>query len=245
MNIAKKETRCGPITVAREHEKLREIFAVLGNSKGFIAGGFARHCVSPPILKSENLPSAYSDVDIFFETISDYAEAVSRIWGTLGLYYEKHYSRLSGVAAGIVKQTICGQEIRWRGMLLNLIEPRRGKKFVTGGRPEDVILDFDFTICGVALLSDSHGIAVPHFREHENARILKFMKLGHPFRMLKRVCKYTAKGYSFDSEATRELFEHYRFMVAEGVIANIEPQYSIDSSGRAFYEEWKEAEIIT
>lgn len=147
-------------------------------SGAFVAGGFIR---------AHYAGERPNDMDLYFRSQRDFEAALSRI---------KDFSEWEGVV-----ETDRAITLRNNGKIIQLIR-------FTYGEPEELISEFDFTICAAALeIMDDietppEGVEYLHERFFEDlaGRVLTYTGSRMPLASLKRVIKYVKRGYHICDE---------------------------------------------
>lgn len=157
--------------------KLRTLHKFMRGHKGFIAGGCFKNILTDTKLK---------DVDIFFESESDWADA-ERVFKE-DESYKLHYENTKVTA---YKHTDTG-------IIVELVRS-------TFGTPEQIISKFDFTIVKFAYfktIDDAENVSynvIHHNQFFEHLffkRIVIGKELGFPESTFERVLRYAKYGYA-------------------------------------------------
>lgn len=153
---------------------------------GFIAGGAARWEVDPL-----NRTSAPSDIDVYAYSKED-GQAIKRIFdANMILLYDHHplYKY-----AGSYSKPI---------QLVFPIEFGEHFEYQTFGTPERVISDFDFT-CNMFAIEKFNGDVIGTYTQqglaHHRNMDAVINRITNPLVMIRRMTKYSNKGYSISSE---------------------------------------------
>lgn len=167
-----------------EIESLRSLVSV---HDGFIAGGYARYCLSP--LPKPVIPS---DVDVFCRTEDAYMNILNE---------------LKRQGAKVKIETVNAATLtppdKWISCpTIQLINPS-----VMVGNPWSIISRFDFTVTIAALMGPSHGIAHKEFEADEYAMQLKVNFIQCPVGNMRRAIKYCKKGYKL---SVKEMVKFYK-----------------------------------
>ena len=146
----------------------------------FIAGGFARYCATNEPFRRE------MDVDVFFPNIVEYDRA-KRVCSK--------FLSLNATAFGV--KYIVRDDLPH----LNLVRPLKYKETVTGGSVEDVLRNFDFTVCCIAIEkvdgTFSRTTALPRFSSDCHEKYLIWNRFPENiWRGHNRLIKYNKLGFS-------------------------------------------------
>lgn len=168
---------------------LRKLDAFMIGHKGFICGGCFKNLFEH---------TDFKDVDIFFESYSDYKDATD--WFAQNEDFIGYYSNDNVMA---FKHS--------SGMVVELIR----KEF---GTPEEILDSFDFTVVKFAYVKHEHGDSVgyealyhPDFFEHLYLkRLVIDDKIPFPASTLERSYKYGRYGYYPCRETKLKLIEALR-----------------------------------
>lgn len=183
--------------VQRDKHIVDLIFKLTGG-QGFIAGGFARYCLS-----NNNEPIIPNDIDIFCGDIATF-ESVSTLFKRHPDIVRKSDSEIETkyeyrVAFGYHKDAYS----------IQLIKPAEIKNMVSDGDFVRVLDNFDFTIAKCAVLPDGRGIAHKDFDLHDSESKLVITNIHCPISSAKRVIKYCGKGFTVESKELLKLFRDY------------------------------------
>ena len=176
------------VPVLRNHSDFHYLQSLLGNVR--VAGGYARYVCSPN-------PEANFEGDI--DIVPRNQEEHDSICKTLRINCGQALS--TSPCATTFKSSICG--------LIQVL----GSKFFA---PEEtkILEDIDFTVCKVSISLTStddgfKGIADPEFLKHEKEKKLVVRHVDNPVGCLRRIMKYTLKGYSVDNEEILKIMDEY------------------------------------
>lgn len=172
--------------IKRGLTEIRKLFLLVEAHGGFIAGGYARYCLSP-VPK----PVPPSDVDVFCKEEGA---------------HDKLIKALEGFGAKIKIQTVNATTIipppDWVACpTIQIINPA-----VMCGDPWSIISRFDFTIAIAALIGKDQGIVHNNFEEDEYKGALVVNYIQCPVGNLRRAMKYIKRGYKL---SVREMIRFY------------------------------------
>lgn len=175
-----------------------ELVFGLTEKEGFIAGGFARYCLS--INRNPILPN---DIDIFCQSEEVYNRILNRFKDNDNLK-QIHVSEIEvkfeyKLKSGFLKEVYN----------IQLIKPTEIMNMVSMGDYKKVLDNFDFTIAKCAITPDMKGFCHPDFYEHDGLNQLTITNIHCPISSLKRAMKYCKRGYSISSQELLKLFEDY------------------------------------
>lgn len=166
-----------------EIETLRSLVSI---HDGFIAGGYARYCLSP--LPKPVVPS---DVDVFCRTKEAYTDILNEL-----------KRRGAKVKVETVNAATLTPPDGWISCpTIQLINPS-----VMVGNPWSIISRFDFTVTIAALMGPDHGIAHKEFEVDEYAMQLKVNYIQCPVGNSRRMHKYLKKGYTISVKEMIKFF---------------------------------------
>lgn len=171
-------------TMIRGDSVVRQIAKILGDSKCFICGGFAKLACSP-----RKKPSVAGDIDLYSETEEEFEKICER-FRSAG-FKQKNESP--------TQRTFIDDRFRLFGgkikLEIQIIKPIKQGGVVMVGTVEEILANFDFTVSRVAIRLDGSVIMDEKFEEHEKSRILSIRAIHCPIAQVYRIAKYTKKGY--------------------------------------------------
>lgn len=185
------------VAILREHDTIKLVFE-LTQGLGFIAGGFARYCVSE---RSEL--SCPGDIDIFTEDMGHFTDiylafkANHRLKQRTNTEIETKFDYI--FKEGFKKETLS----------IQLIKPVHISNMNSKGNFISVLTNFDFTISKAAILANGDAWAHHQFDRDDLGGHLVIEKIHCPISSMKRVIKYTQKGYTIESKEMLKLFKDY------------------------------------
>jgi hypothetical protein len=183
--------------IKRGTDVIKLVFEISGG-EGFIAGGFARYCLS-------NLtnPSIPGDIDLFchdektyeriLERFSNHPKCVKKSNTTIETKFE--YRINSGY--------------HQNGYSIQLIKPIQILNMVSEGGYTEILSNFDFTVSKAAILPTLEAFVWHSFHDDDACKALIVDHIHCPISSMKRVIKYTQKGFSIESVELLKLFEDY------------------------------------
>lgn len=161
--------------VKRGLTEIRKLLLIVSACDGFVAGGYARYCLSP-VPK----PVQPGDVDIFCKEEGAYGKIIQAL-----------KDQGATVKIQTVNATTMNPPSDWVACpMIQIINPA-----VMCGDPWSIISRFDFTIAIAALLGNIQGIAHKNFEEDEYAGRLIVNYIQCPIGNSVRLHKYLKKGY--------------------------------------------------
>jgi len=185
-------------SIVRCMEHIDLVFGATGG-KGFICGGFARYAMSP--LDSPVIPS---DIDLYcFDepTYNDIIDALTKDERTV----RRKASRIETKFDIVLSGGGYNREI----LNLQVIRPFTIMNMVSDGDALKILQNFDFTIAKCAILPDMTTLSHVDFLDHEQELKLVVYNIHCPISSLKRIIKYTNRGYMIESVELLKLFEDY------------------------------------
>lgn len=175
------------LTAHRGLTEIKELLYLVNTGGGFVAGGYARYCLSPL-----TEPVAPRNVDLYCKEAGAYqylSDEIVRRGGSITFQTSNAIS-IKPPAKWVACPTI------------QVINPS-----VMGGSPADTIAIFDFTIAMAVLTWEDQGIASKEFEEDEAGMQLRVNRIQCPIGTFKRALKYAKKGYKLSS---MEMLKFYR-----------------------------------
>lgn len=159
------------------------LFLIKGH--GFLAGGCLRAA-----LKNK---TDYTDYDIYAYTLEDRRILIDLFlkMGFKATYYNTNCVCLDGYLGVNFDKKLNIQII-----------------FSFVGNPVDVIDEFDFTICRVAI-DDKFIYKDKDFDENEQKKMLRIKTIQCPISAIRRIIKYTKKGYFISNFQIFKLYEDF------------------------------------
>lgn len=173
------------------------VFRLTGG-EGFIAGGFARYCIS-----ENEAPIVPSDIDVFCGDEETFARIAARVRA------DPNTVRKSETRIETKYEYRFARGYHKDAYAIQLIRPASIRNMVSDGDVRRVLDNFDFTIAKSAVLPDGTALCHEHFRRDDAANALVVTNIHCPISSAKRVIKYAARGYSITSAELLKLFEDY------------------------------------
>lgn len=173
------------IPILRDFEKISKLFQIVSKDNlGFIAGGFARHCCSP----LKEIPQ-FKDCDVFTSGEDSFQKIkfILQVENNLKIKFENEIS--------VVFKTDDNEN--WKECPeINLIKPLKENNLLTYGKVlEEVLNNFDFSICRVGVISETECLADENFLFDEKKKKIRILRMESPVACIARLCKYAEKGY--------------------------------------------------
>ncbi len=183
------------VPILRGFERIEKLFNLV-QGFGYIAGGYCLYMCSP-----RKEPAEARDVDVFTKSAEAYAIIRQKLKENLKV---KHESDIS-----ITFQTKNVEE--WKDCpMINLIKPVKKNLLLTyGEKIEDVLENFDFSICKVGAISDKECLAWWEFLEDERYGRIRILKMESPVACMIRLCKYAKKGYRIPASQIMDIFQKW------------------------------------
>jgi hypothetical protein len=163
---------------------------------GFISGGFARHYAVRNV-------EHYSDIDIFAISPDSFNVIVEKLTGFYGLPTSES------------PNAIQWERVRKTIDKITVIKPFLNSYMKTYGDIYEVLSQFDFGVCQVALYSDALNngeptlVASRRFVEEEPRKVLRINHINCPIAVAQRVARYVAKGYNIGIRELAKLFNEW------------------------------------
>lgn len=96
--------------------------------------------------------------------------------------------------------------IKTDAITIDCVRPREAENLKTFGTPEEIIGNFDFTVCA-ATFKDEHTLIVDDNFEQDNADMrLRIIHIVCPINEVKRIAKYANKGFKIGAVEILKLF---------------------------------------
>ncbi len=206
------EKKYKKVRVRRMIDDIDELLNIVADD-GFIMGGFVRWCASP-----HKNPVPFYDIDVYSKNRPAYERIISRARELSAFERWK----------GTPNSTACV----WRERRVQFIQPKNQGRMVGYGSLEEILDNFDFTVCKAALLNKEYAIVHKDFEEHEENKLLIIDHVHCPIGTLVRVLKYVKKGYFIKPLELLKLFydwdsrpAEYKSLMAEALnaIENFDP----------------------
>jgi hypothetical protein len=176
------------IPIVRDFAKVKKLFEIVSKDNlGYIAGGMARYMCSP-----KAKPSEARDVDVFTSGEESYNKLV-QIFRYKENLIVKHENDIS-----ITFRTDYNEV--WKDCpMINLVKPIcKGKLLTFANKIEDILNNFDFSICRVGIISETECIACSEFLHDEKNNNISILKMESPVATIMRIAKYAKKGYKIN-----------------------------------------------
>jgi len=189
------ETKWKEIPIRRGFTEIQKLFEIITPFNCHICGGYARYCLSP-----QRNPSPTSDVDIYAENQDAFDNVLKKFieldFNTL------HTNDVSTVFMPSGDDFLACPKI-------NLIVPREEFRVRTQGSIEEVLNNFDFTVCRAAVKTNTTGIVDEDFIDHEMKQKLVIKNIHCPVSSAMRFMKYYKKGYFTRPMQVLKLFQDW------------------------------------
>lgn len=214
------------LKVIRGVDKVAPLWALWGD-KIKICGGYVRYMCSPCVS-----PAEAGDIDIYPNDMAAH-ESILQDLGKMG-YKESFTSPVAvsfftehGPLEGVPK--------------LQIIVPKNEGAIVADGTLEQIINSFDFTVVRIGLTSLSEALADDDFAKDELNKRLSIKNIHCPISSVKRIAKYTTKGYRIHPFQILKLYEdwdkrspEYKQELTEGlgILASAENFWDVDEDTR-------------
>lgn len=199
------------MSVVRGIEELKPLWKVINHSTAFIAGGYARYCVT-----KEANPAIANDVDVFCKTVEAYEEHKNK-FKELGFVVE-HENKWSITYA---KQLTA----EWSKLpKIQLIKPVTTPDGTLYGSVVDVLSAFDFSISRVAFLTETVALVDKTFEADDKAKRITICSVTNPVKIVRRLVKYSKKGYFVQNWEIAKIFKKWDELKPE-----IKTKYLVES----------------
>jgi len=148
-----------------------------------IAGGAVRWMCSP--LKD---PVPTADVDIFPPDASKLLALAARLQG---MGYKRHATAHNQMALSFEHESLAAP-----AKLVQLVIPRKTAHLNTSAvGAEELLSKLDFTIARAAVIGTKRALVDADFMRDEHLRLLRVRHIVCPISCVRRIAKYSAKGY--------------------------------------------------
>jgi hypothetical protein len=184
-----------PATITWWHDAIK--------GRGFIGGGSIRCVFTDELAK---------DLDIFCfglneEHALNYFNEINNIIRENG-YSELFDNPLLRRFVAPIDQTTGELE---SDILIDLIKPRQDQWMKTyGSNMEEVISNFDFSICRTAMMSSSLALVDEDFEKDIEGKFLRIKNVVCPISTVKRIAKYATYGYKTNASQIVKLFTEWK-----------------------------------
>lgn len=183
--------------IRREHDTIKLVFE-LTKGKGFIAGGFARYCVS------ENInPICPGDIDVFTGDMGTFTDIY------LAFKANPSLKQRSDTEIETKFEYVFKEGFKKEVLNIQLIKPVHISNMNSRGDFISVLTNFDFTISKAAILANGEAWMHHQFERDDRGGHLVIEKIHCPISSMKRVIKYAQKGYTIESKELLKLFKDY------------------------------------
>lgn len=204
------------VKTQRGIEEISALFHQARKWGAWIAGGFAAWAAAPDGAE----PPAPTDIDIFTSSWRGFNE--------IGFYLNKYgYHRE-------IETPTAHTYMKQDSKAVQIIVPR---DYVTHA---DVIVDFDFSVCQAVFVSPSKIGIGEYFMEDIGAKRLRIMTVKEPILAIRRIAKYSQKGYAIKPEDVIKIFGRRDDMGAierQNMIAQYAPDEGWDA-GETFISDF-------
>lgn len=192
--------------VLRGADKIAPLWYKLNHKVKFV-GGFVRWMVSP-----NHDPAPPGDIDIYPNNTEDRDWVIKEI-AKLGLERLPPASKAM-VAAGTDTRfwhvtKLASTATLLTGQKVQVINPVNAGHVVAKGTMDELLNNFDFTVTRAGLVSLDEAVVDDEFIEDEMARRLVIKEIHCPIGAVKRIAKYTRKGYYCSPSEIYKLFVNW------------------------------------
>lgn len=192
--------------VLRKTCELFELFPIIKELGGFIAGGYARWCASP------NPGLIPKDMDIFVPSEGvedDILSALNELDYQMYFDNKSTYNfclpEYSAAVRSMDYGVIFGEEFR-NSFKVQVIKWKEELDFTS---LEKLLDHFDFSIIRCGFLDDNTILADPDFWKDETMKFLRIKHIHCPVGTMIRAMKYKVKGYTFEPVDIVKLMEFW------------------------------------
>lgn len=160
--------------------------------KGNIIGGFVRWMVSP-----HHDPAPAGDIDIYPNGMEEMADIHSWIYANIELKDKGKKPHMTDLSTSFVPAY---------GPKIQVINPTNTGHIVAKGSMEQILNNFDFTVCRAGLLDLQTGLVDDEFVHDEMRKRINIKQIHCPLGEIKRIAKYAKKGYYVSPAELYKLF---------------------------------------
>jgi len=200
------------VRVFRGFTEIQNIYYMIHDHGGIILGGYVRWMCSP-ILK----PVPATDLDVYSPTKEIFAKMEET-------FKNKGFEMKNENDLAIMYKPFKKDHMMFPCPTVNLIKPMKEGVVVTQGSMEDILVNFDFTVVRIGLLSPHVALADADFLHDEEKKFLRIKNIHCPISTTYRLMKYNRKGYWPGTRQTLEVFidwenrdEEYKMKIMEFV----------------------------
>lgn len=181
-------------------------FHTLWGDKAYFAGGYVRYMVSP-VTK----PYPAGDIDIYPHTTEAMGEILKDIQTFFGPFRPlllKKLHELEVKTSGPTSfKVIAESPVAYNVKIdddtkIQVIKPQNVGAMATTGKLEDILKNFDFTVCKAGLLDINSAMVDDNFVRDELTNSLAITNVHCPIGQMKRIAKYVKKGYHISPDET-------------------------------------------
>jgi hypothetical protein len=184
------------VTVLRGAAQIAPLFYGFGHRCKFI-GGFVRWMVSP------NLdPVPAGDIDIYPNSPDDSVAIQDWIMNNIPLEKVKGNQFMHETDISVNFKPKSGNK-------LQVIKPVNQGHIVANGSLEQILENFDFTVCRAGLVSLTEALVDDEFIQDEMKKKLTIKSIHCPIGAIKRIAKYSMKGYYISPAELYKLFNDW------------------------------------
>jgi len=219
--------------------EIEELIDLCERNNSFISGGYARYCMSPA-----HNPIKPNDLDIFSSDMQNHEAIVQAFRENFStcirfkeeILHRKEREDVSDYQTEVNDAFYPDEEetefaISFRPNLnahpglgsiskIQFIKPSANR--TVSGPLMDILDNFDFTICKVAILSRNVGIFHAGMPEDEISRMLRILgPIKNPIATFARVVKYVKKGYNLSPLTLIQILEAWKNSNSDLQLANL------------------------
>lgn len=184
------------LTVLRGAEQIAPLFYGVSHLGKFI-GGYVRYMVSPNLS-----PAEAGDIDIYPNDVDCVESIKSWIQTYVKLEKDKSGGMFHETPISVTYTPAVGPKIQ-------IIKPVNQGAIVAHGTLEQILNNFDFTVCRAGLLSLTEALVDDSFVEDELKHRLVIKSIHCPIGAIKRIAKYSKKGYYISPSELYKLFSDW------------------------------------
>ena len=212
-DLAKSEWfRFAPIF--RGVSEISPLLELTKKHNSYICGGYARYCASPRMDIELN---AGGDIDIYSYDLLSHTNLLDELrTKSYHIVNDSEYSVTLMTPDNKIYHQTWDLPLDARRLTIQLVKPSEERK--TLGNVDNIIDNFDFTVCQVAILSPSQALVNWKFYDDEVKMKIRKSYLtkeskdpkntnNNPMVSFYRAMKYIKKGYKVDESFVFEMFE--------------------------------------
>lgn len=171
------------IPVYRGFTAIQHIYPIIYHNNGVILGGYVRYMCSPI---REPVPA--TDLDVYSPTPEIHDKLLTA-------FTNKGFEKYKENDLALLYKPFKKDHTMFPCPTVNLVKPMKEGVVVTQGDIETILVNFDFTVVRIGLLTPNVALADADYLHDEEKKFLRIKNIHCPVSTIYRIMKYNRKGY--------------------------------------------------